>query len=70
MAASNHDRVGKAMDLLRAGIAPFVAREVTERVKVQAVPRKPYPTTRSSRVGRRSPGSPAPNRSSTYGLTS
>ncbi len=37
MATTNHDRVGKAMELLRAGLAPFVAREVTERVKVQAV---------------------------------
>ena len=37
MAATNHDRVGRALDLLRAGLAPFVAREVTERVKVQAV---------------------------------
>ena len=37
MAVTNNDRVGEALDLLRAGLAPFVAREVTERVKVQAV---------------------------------
>ena len=37
MAATNHDRVGRALDLLRAGLAPFVAREVTARVKAQAV---------------------------------
>ena len=36
MAATNHDRVGRALDLLRAGLAPFVAREVTARVKAQA----------------------------------
>ena len=37
MAATNHDRVGRAMELLRTGLAPFVAREVTARVKAQAV---------------------------------
>ena len=37
MATTNHDRVGKAMDLLRSGLAPFVSREVTERVKTRAV---------------------------------
>ena len=37
MAATNHDRVGRALDLLRAGLAPFVVREVTDRVKTQAV---------------------------------
>lgn len=28
MAATNHERVGKAMDALRAGLAPFVEREI------------------------------------------
>ena len=28
MAITNHDRVGKAMDLLKAGLGPFVEREV------------------------------------------
>ena len=37
MAAANHDRVGRALDLLRAGLAPFMAREVTARAKAQAV---------------------------------
>ena len=37
MATTNHDRVGRALDLLRTGLAPFVAREVTDRVKAQAV---------------------------------
>ena len=37
MATTNHDHVGRALDLLRAGLAPFVAREVTERIKAQAV---------------------------------
>ena len=27
MAITNHERVGKAMDLLKAGLAPFVERE-------------------------------------------
>ncbi len=31
MAITNHERVGKAMDLLRAGLAPFVEREFTSR---------------------------------------
>ena len=37
MAATNHERVGRAMELLRAGLAPFVEREVIERVKARAV---------------------------------
>ena len=37
MAATNHERVGRAMKLLRAGLAPFVEREVIERVKARAV---------------------------------
>jgi hypothetical protein len=28
MAISNHERVGKALELLRAGLAPFVEREL------------------------------------------
>ncbi len=27
MAITNHDRVGKAMDLLKKGLGPFVERE-------------------------------------------
>ena len=37
MAITNQDRVGKAMDLLRQGLAPFVEREVQEKVRVGAV---------------------------------
>ncbi len=33
MALSNQERVGKAMELLRAGLAPFVEREVQSTVK-------------------------------------
>src|SRR5271166_5112990 len=33
MAMTNQERVGKAMDLLRAGLAPFVEREVQAAVK-------------------------------------
>jgi predicted AAA+ superfamily ATPase len=37
MAITNQDRVGKAMDLLRQGLAPFVEREVQEKVRIGAV---------------------------------
>ena len=33
MATTNHERVGKAMELLRDGLAPFVNREITAKVK-------------------------------------
>jgi hypothetical protein len=33
MAITNQERVGKAMDLLRAGLAPFVEREITAAMK-------------------------------------
>ena len=37
MATTNHERVNKAMELLREGIAPFVHREVTAKVQAGAV---------------------------------
>src|SRR5579871_3026163 len=37
MAMTNQERVGKAMDLLRAGLAPFVEREVQAAVKAGTV---------------------------------
>lgn len=37
MAVTNQERVGKAMDLLRQGLAPFVEREVQDKVRVGAV---------------------------------
>jgi predicted AAA+ superfamily ATPase len=36
MAITNQERIGKAMDLLRAGLAPFVEREFTSLHKAQA----------------------------------
>ncbi len=36
MAITNHERVGKAMDLLRQGLAPFVERELKNVYKEQA----------------------------------
>src|SRR6185503_16593146 len=36
MAITNQDRVGKAMDLLRAGLAPFVEREFKSKHQAQA----------------------------------
>ena len=35
MAISNHDRVGKALELLKAGLAPFVEREVKGAIESQ-----------------------------------
>jgi predicted AAA+ superfamily ATPase len=37
MAITNQDRVGKAMELLRAGVAPYVEREVRAAVKAGTV---------------------------------
>ncbi|GAB4177088.1 MAG: Swt1 family HEPN domain-containing protein [Rhodocyclaceae bacterium] len=37
MAITNHERVGKAMELLRAGLAPFVEREVRAAAKAGQV---------------------------------
>jgi predicted AAA+ superfamily ATPase len=37
MAITNHERVGKAMDLLRAGLAPFVEREIQAAVQAGTV---------------------------------
>ncbi|MCL4740947.1 MAG: DUF499 domain-containing protein [Phycisphaerales bacterium] len=39
MAISNHERVGKAMDLLKQGLGPFVQREFTSIYKEQATAR-------------------------------
>ena len=40
MAATNHERVGKAMELLREGLAPFVEREVGVKMEAGAVRRE------------------------------
>src|SRR5437763_5589303 len=37
MAITNHERVGKAMDLLKAGLTPFVEREFKNLYKGQAL---------------------------------
>ena len=37
MAMTNQERVGKAIDLLRTGLAPFVEREVQPAVKAGTV---------------------------------
>jgi predicted AAA+ superfamily ATPase len=37
MAITNHDRVGKALDLLRNGIAPYVEREIKAAVQTGAL---------------------------------
>lgn len=38
MAISNHERVGKALDLLKSGLAPFIEREFTSKYQKQALP--------------------------------
>ena len=37
MAITNHERVGKAMDLLKTGLTPFVEREFKNLYKGQAL---------------------------------
>ena len=37
MALTNHDRVGKALELLKSGLAPFVAREVKAAMEANAI---------------------------------
>ena len=37
MAITNHERVGKAVELLRAGLAPYVEREFTSIHKDKAL---------------------------------
>ena len=37
MALTNHDRVGKALELLKSGLAPFVAREMKAAIDSNAV---------------------------------
>ena len=37
MAITNHERVGKAMDLLKQGLGPFVEREFKNTYKDRAV---------------------------------
>ncbi len=37
MATTNHERVGKALELLKAGLGPFAEREVQAAIKVQRV---------------------------------
>ena len=36
MATTNHDRVGKALELLKAGVGPFVEREFQSAYKDRA----------------------------------
>src|SRR5262245_50910798 len=38
MAITNHERVGKAIELLKVGLAPFVEREFKHLYKIQALP--------------------------------
>jgi len=41
MAISNHERVGKAMDLLKGGLGPFVEREIKSTCKDPALRNTP-----------------------------
>ena len=37
MATTNHEWVGKALELLKAGLGPFVDREIQRAIKAQRV---------------------------------
>ena len=37
MAMTNHERVGKALDLLKSGLGPFIERELTSVYKDRAL---------------------------------
>jgi len=37
MAITNHERVGKAMELVKAGLAPFVAREIKQAIDTKVL---------------------------------
>ena len=37
MAVTNHERVGKALDLLKAGLGPFIDREVKSAIQEHRV---------------------------------
>jgi len=38
MAITNHERVGKAMELLKEGLSPFVRRELTNVCEERPLP--------------------------------
>src|SRR2546428_13621578 len=37
MAMTNHERVGKALDLLKSGLGPFITRQLTSAYKERAL---------------------------------
>ena len=43
MAMTNHERIGKALDLLKAGLLPFVEREMKAEVEVSLEVRAEIP---------------------------
>ncbi len=43
MAMTNQERVAKALDLLKAGLAPFVEREIHAAVTETVTPQLPAP---------------------------
>ena len=56
---NNHERIGKALELLKAGLGPFVDREMQGATKVQRVDPAacaPSSTIRRSGAGRRDVG--------------
>ena len=38
MAITNHERVGKGLELLKAGLGPFVGREIKAAIEAKSVP--------------------------------
>ena len=53
MAITNHERVGKAMELLRAGLAPFVDREFKSAYKERAAARRAVTSATAEHVGKK-----------------
>ena len=51
MAITNHERVGKAMDLLREGLAPFVARELKGKDVTEGAPGPVKPVVEQDAAG-------------------
>ena len=64
MAITNHERVGKALELLRDGLAPFVERELQAALQGSTGSRRRHRATarrpRSTRQGRSRSGTPPP----------
>ena len=57
MAITNHERVGKALELLREGLLPFVERELSSNTANTGSPKSPR-TGSTTSTGRKTPTCP------------